>query len=210
MTDTQVRGTTTANIPGARRVDMKLEVVVIPVSDVDRAKQFYGGLGWRLDADFTGRRFPGRPVHASGLAGLDHLRHGHHPAAPGSQGAVLVVSDIEAARAELSPRRRVSEVFHCAGVRGSRVSGRGSGAAQLRLVRLVQGSGRQRLADAGGHHAPARPRRRRDTTFAPERSRGRAAACGGGPWRAREAQRRPARRELAGLVRRVHRQRAVR
>jgi catechol 2,3-dioxygenase-like lactoylglutathione lyase family enzyme len=39
--------------PGARMVDMKLEVVVIPVSDVDRAKEFYGRLGWRLDADYT-------------------------------------------------------------------------------------------------------------------------------------------------------------
>ena len=58
---------------------MKLEVVVIPVSDVDRAKRFYSSLGWRLDADFVvGDTFPGRAVHASGLAGLDPLRQGRH------------------------------------------------------------------------------------------------------------------------------------
>ena len=55
MSSTQVRSEVT---PRARGVDMKLEVVVIPVSDVDRAKRFYGGLGWRLDADFpTGDDF---------------------------------------------------------------------------------------------------------------------------------------------------------
>ncbi len=58
-------------------VDLKLEVVVIPVSDVDRAKRFYDGLGWRLDADFAvGRHIPGRAVHAAGLAEFDLLRHG--------------------------------------------------------------------------------------------------------------------------------------
>jgi predicted enzyme related to lactoylglutathione lyase len=50
---TKVRGETAIGTPSARAVDMKLEVVVIPVSDVDRAKRFYGGLGWRLDADFA-------------------------------------------------------------------------------------------------------------------------------------------------------------
>ena len=49
------------------KVDMKLEVVAIPVSDVDRAKEFYGGLGWRLDADFTAGRRPRGPVHAARL-----------------------------------------------------------------------------------------------------------------------------------------------
>ena len=52
----------------APTVDMKLEVVVIPVSDVDRAKAFYASLGWRLDADFAGRRrLPRDPVHAARL-----------------------------------------------------------------------------------------------------------------------------------------------
>ena len=60
MSNTQVRSETAIETPSARRVDMKLEVVVIPVSDVDRSKRFYGGLGWRLDADFvTGDAFRG-------------------------------------------------------------------------------------------------------------------------------------------------------
>ncbi|MFL5162962.1 MAG: VOC family protein, partial [Microvirga sp.] len=53
MSMTQVRGETAIEPPRARTVDMKLEVVVIPVADVDRAKRFYGDLGWRLDADFA-------------------------------------------------------------------------------------------------------------------------------------------------------------
>ena len=53
MSSTQVRSETAIETPRARTVDMKLEVVVIPVSDVDRAKEFYGSLGWRLDADFA-------------------------------------------------------------------------------------------------------------------------------------------------------------
>ena len=58
---------------------MKLEVVVIPVADVDRAKAFYASLGWRLDADFAVRqRLPGRPVHAAGLAVLGPVRLEHH------------------------------------------------------------------------------------------------------------------------------------
>ena len=53
MSSTQVRSDTAIETARARRVDMKLEVVVIPVSDVERAKRFYGGLGWRLDADIV-------------------------------------------------------------------------------------------------------------------------------------------------------------
>ena len=97
---------------------MKLEVIVLPVSDVDRAKQFYEGLGWRLDADFsTDADFrviqltpPGSP--ASVIFGT-----GISTAAPGSvEGLHLVVTDIEAARAELVSRgAEVSEVFHDAG-----------------------------------------------------------------------------------------------
>lgn len=55
MTLTKVRSQTETRTPTAQSVDMKLEVVVIPVSDVDRAKRFYGNLGWRLDADFVKR-----------------------------------------------------------------------------------------------------------------------------------------------------------
>jgi catechol 2,3-dioxygenase-like lactoylglutathione lyase family enzyme len=77
---------------GVARVDMKFEVVVIPVSDVDHAKEFYGRLGWRLDADFR----------------FDNGFHVVQFTPPGS-----VVSDIEAARTELMARGvTVSEVFH--------------------------------------------------------------------------------------------------
>jgi len=128
MSNTRVRGETTIETPKAWKVEMKLEVVVIPVSDVDRAKRFYGGLGWRLDADFViGDEFrivqftpPGSPgsIHfGTALTGIA-------PAAPGSaQGLYLVVSDIEAARAELVDRGvDMSEVFHRGG-RGDRLSG---------------------------------------------------------------------------------------
>jgi catechol 2,3-dioxygenase-like lactoylglutathione lyase family enzyme len=100
------------------KLDMKIEVVVIPVSDVDRAKKFYGGLGWRLDADFViGEDFrivqftpPGSPCSI-------HFGKGVTPAAPGSaQGIYLVVCDIEAARAELIGHGvKVDEVFHRVG-----------------------------------------------------------------------------------------------
>ena len=71
--------TTAAGTASARTLDMKLEVVVIPVSDVDRAKEFLRRLGWRLDADFAGRRrLPGDPVHAARLRVLDHLRQERH------------------------------------------------------------------------------------------------------------------------------------
>jgi catechol 2,3-dioxygenase-like lactoylglutathione lyase family enzyme len=96
---------------------MKLEIAVIPVSDVDRAKQFYAGLGWRLDADFAGDDWrviqftpPGSP--SSVIFGKNVTA-----AAPGSvQGLYLIVSDIEAARAELVRRGiEVSELFHGGG-----------------------------------------------------------------------------------------------
>jgi catechol 2,3-dioxygenase-like lactoylglutathione lyase family enzyme len=103
---------------GASRVDMKLEVVVIPVSDVGRAKRFYGDLGWRFDAEFASSdafhlvQFtpPGSPCSIIFGRGITS-------AVPGSaQGLYLVVSDIEAARAELVDRGvEVSEVFHDAG-----------------------------------------------------------------------------------------------
>src|SRR5262245_25043353 len=102
----------------ARTVDMKLEVVVIPVSDVDRAKRFYSDLGWRLDADFAAGddwrviQFtpPGSP--ASVIFGKNVTA-----VAPGSaQGLYLIVPDINAAREELLRRGvEVSEVFHAIG-----------------------------------------------------------------------------------------------
>jgi catechol 2,3-dioxygenase-like lactoylglutathione lyase family enzyme len=126
MTDTQVRGTTTANIPGARAVDLKLEVVVIAVADVDRAKGFYGGFGWRLDADFVkGDAFRVVQFTPPGSPCSIHFGKGVTSAAPGSaQGLYLVVSDIEAARAGLVAHGvEVSEVFHRAAIGEGPVSG---------------------------------------------------------------------------------------
>jgi catechol 2,3-dioxygenase-like lactoylglutathione lyase family enzyme len=99
-------------------VDMKLEVVVVPVSDVDRAKGFYKALGWREDADFVGGQdFRVVQLTPPGSACSVIFGGGVTSAAPGSaQGLHLVVSDIEAARAELAGRGvEVSEVFHDAG-----------------------------------------------------------------------------------------------
>lgn len=96
-------------------MDMKLEVVVLPVSDVDRAKAFYLGLGWRLDADFiVGDSFRVVQVTPPGSPASVHFGSGITSAAPGStEGLYLVVTDIEAARDELlSHGAEVSEVFH--------------------------------------------------------------------------------------------------
>ena len=99
-------------------MDMKLEVVVVPVSDVDRAKEFYGSLAWREDADFTAGdglrvvQFTPPGSEASIIFGARLTT-----AVPGSvKGMHLIVSDIEAARAELAGHGvDVSEVFHDAG-----------------------------------------------------------------------------------------------
>ena len=95
--------------------DLKLEVVVIPVSDVDRAKEFYLGLGWRLDADFPiSDDFRIVQVTPPGSGCSIQFGKGVSSAAPGSaEGNYLVVSDIEAARSELVARGAdVGEVFH--------------------------------------------------------------------------------------------------
>ncbi|CAN7566941.1 glyoxalase [Ensifer adhaerens] len=108
-------------------VDLKLEVVVIPVSDVDRAKRFYDGLGWRLDADFAvGDTFRVVQFTPPGSPSSIHFGTGLTSAAPGSAcGLYLVVSDIEAARAELIGRGAdVSEIIHRAGPGQPPISGR--------------------------------------------------------------------------------------
>jgi catechol 2,3-dioxygenase-like lactoylglutathione lyase family enzyme len=104
---------TNATIPA--KVDMKLEVVVIPVTDVDRAKQFYTKLGWRLDAEFAaGADFRIIQFTPPGSGCSVIFGKGITAAAPGSaQGMYLAVSGIEAARNELLRRGvEVSEVFH--------------------------------------------------------------------------------------------------
>jgi catechol 2,3-dioxygenase-like lactoylglutathione lyase family enzyme len=107
-------------------VNLKLEVVVLPVSDVDRSKRFYEGLGWRVDADFPGvdgfrvvqMTPPGSPCSI-------HFGKKVTTAAPGSiKNLYLVVSDIEAARRDLAGRGAdVSEAFHFAGFGGPPVPG---------------------------------------------------------------------------------------
>jgi catechol 2,3-dioxygenase-like lactoylglutathione lyase family enzyme len=114
-------------IADTRPLDLKLEVVVIPVSDVDRAKSFYSGLGWRLDGDFVvGDTFRGVQFTPPGSPASIHFGKGITVAAPGSaSGLYLVVSDIEEARTELVSRGvEVSEVFHRAGPGKPAVKGR--------------------------------------------------------------------------------------
>jgi len=96
-------------------MDMRLEVVLLPVSDVDRARDFYKGLGWRLDADFpVGDGYRVVQLTPPGSACSVIFGTGVTAAAPGSvQGLQLVVDDIDAARDELASRGApVSEVFH--------------------------------------------------------------------------------------------------
>lgn len=107
-------------------MDIKLEVVVIPVSDVDRAKTFYEKLGFRLDIDYTANN--GRRVVQFTPPGSEasiHIGKGITSATPGSlQNVYLIVSDIESARAHLiSSGVEVSEVFHYDGLLGPKVSG---------------------------------------------------------------------------------------
>jgi len=136
MSSTQMSNEHATQMPSAGMVDTKLEVVVIPVSDVDRAKRFYGSLGWRLDADFAfdnGFRVVQFTPPGSGCS----VQFGTNitSAAPGSaQGLYLIVSEIEAARDELVARGAgISAVFH-AGTPGAQfqrdgTSGRLSGPA---------------------------------------------------------------------------------
>ena len=116
MSSTAVRATPQSSKAAA--IAYKLEAIVIPVSDVDRAKNFYVGLGWRVDADFVisdALRLlqltpPGSPCSI-------HFGKGVTPAAPGSaRGLFLIVTDVVAARAELVDRGvAISEVFHVTG-----------------------------------------------------------------------------------------------
>ena len=111
----EVGGNDATSDASAARVDTKLEIVVIPVSDGDRAKEFYGRLGWRLDADYAADdnfrviQFTPPGSGCSVIFGKNVTA-----AAPGSaQGLYLIVSDIQAARTELLGRGvEISEVFH--------------------------------------------------------------------------------------------------
>ena len=104
--------------PGVVRIDMKFEVVVIPVSDVDRAKRFYQSLGWRLDADIAvGDAFRVVQLTPTQSACSVAFGKGVTTGEPGSvQRLILAVDDIDAARADLVRRGiEVSGLFHLAG-----------------------------------------------------------------------------------------------
>ena len=108
------------NTPRSRVIDMKLQVVVIPVADVERAKRFYGALGWRLDADIV--RGAVRIVQFTPPGSSCSIQFGTGvtaSAAGCTQSVYLVVPDIESARAELIARGvDASEVFHRGGPKG--------------------------------------------------------------------------------------------
>jgi predicted enzyme related to lactoylglutathione lyase len=115
MSSTEVGSERTGDGPGPLLADLKLEVVVVPVSDVDRAKAFYGGLGWRLDADFAdehGFRIVQFTPHGSACS--IQFGSGLTSAPPGSATSMyLVVPDVEAARSAIAALGvAVSEVFH--------------------------------------------------------------------------------------------------
>jgi catechol 2,3-dioxygenase-like lactoylglutathione lyase family enzyme len=159
-------------------VDMKLEVVVISVADVDRAKEFYGSLGWRLDADFpfdNGFRI----VQFTPPGSACSIQFGTNitPAAPG---LYLIVSGIEAARNELIARGvGVSEVFHT-GTPGAqfqpdgtsgRIAGPAPNHATYGSFATFSDPDANGVAAAGGHHPAARAHRsRRDGVRLCERS----------------------------------------
>jgi catechol 2,3-dioxygenase-like lactoylglutathione lyase family enzyme len=115
VSTSEIRSNNATTVASAAKADMKLEVIVIPVSDVDRAKMFYGRLGWRLDADFAaGDDFRVIQFTPPGSACSVIFGKNVTPAAPGTaQGIYLVVSDLEAARKDLLGRGvHISEAFH--------------------------------------------------------------------------------------------------
>jgi len=129
MSAHEVRSNDAASSAGVARIDMKLEVVILPVSDVDRAKEFYERIGWRLNADrSTGENFRVVQLTPPGSGCSVHFGKGLTSAAPGSAKAFLVVPDIETAREQLvAAGAEVGEFFH------DGPEGRGSGLHPERL-----------------------------------------------------------------------------
>jgi len=118
MTSTDASGSTSAQMPEAGTIDMKLEVVTLPVSDVDRAKRFYQSLGWRMDADIAvGDAFRVVQLTPTQSACSVAFGKGVTTGEPGSvQRLILAVDDIDAARADFVSRGiEVSGLFHLAG-----------------------------------------------------------------------------------------------
>jgi catechol 2,3-dioxygenase-like lactoylglutathione lyase family enzyme len=118
MSTTDLRTAPSTLKADASTLNMRLEVVVVPVSDVDRAKQFYASLGWHVDADFVaGDDFRIVQLTPPGSACSIIIGTGVTSAAPGSSDSLLlVVDDVETAQAQLGARGiEVSDVFHDAG-----------------------------------------------------------------------------------------------
>ena len=180
------------------KVDLHLEVQIIPVSDIDRSKQFYQRLGWRLDADVApldGLRIvqftpPGSGASVTFGTGLT-------TAAPGSAEGGLIVSDIEAAHDELAGRGidASDDLARPAVPRRGTPARPRPRAHQLRVVLLLQRSRRQHLAGPGGHHPAPRPDRRRGHGLRVHRGPGRA-RCGGPRPPTREHEKRAGRSHL--------------
>ena len=153
-------------------MDMKLEVLFVPVSDVDRAKRFYEKLGFRLDIDYANEDFRAIQFTPPGSEASIIFGKGITSAQPGSiDRPVLAVYDIDDARDDLIARGiDVSEVFHYASgpfnnaVENPRVGGPDPARSFLLLICLVRGSRRERLAAPGDQDAASRPRVELDTT----------------------------------------------
>src|SRR5262245_52912601 len=112
MSTTQTGNERTTRTTSAAALDLKLEVTAIPVSDIDRAKRFYEGLGWKLDADFMiGKSFRAVQLTPPGSPCSIHL---DPTGVPGSaHGMFLVVSDLDAARRDLIAHGAdVTPIFH--------------------------------------------------------------------------------------------------
>ena len=198
-----------ASVPKvAKKVDLKLEVVVIPVADVDRSKQFYERLGWRLDADFAfDNDFRVIQFTPPGSAASIQFGTKITAADPGSaQGLYLIVSDIEAAWGELARLGvEISKPFHpgapgaqFAQDRADRLSGPASDHATYGSFATFSDPDGNAVAPAGGHPATSRSHRRdRDHIRIHAGPGERDAPRLGGPWRAREADGRRVRHELA-------------
>jgi catechol 2,3-dioxygenase-like lactoylglutathione lyase family enzyme len=206
--------TSAAGQASVAKIDMKFEIVVIPVSDVDRAKEFYEKLGWRLDADYdNGKDFRVTQFTPPGSGCSVIFGKNVTGAAPGSaKGLYLIVSDIKAARENLLRRGvKVSEVFH-----GSADVYAGPDEPYLFGRIRVNGPDPEHrsyrsfasFTDPDGNgwlfqEITTRLPGRIDATATTFASATDLARRGGRPRRAREAHR-AARRELARLVRRVY------
>ena len=165
MSSVDVSSEASAPKPEAGTVDMKLEVVNLPVADVERTKRFYKGLGWRLDGDFSvGDDFRVVQLTPPGSACAITFGKGATTATPGStQDLMLIVYDIDAARADLIDRGvDVSEVFHYEGRpfhsagTEARVPGPDPQGRSYCTWASFQRSGRERLAAARDQNATSR------------------------------------------------------